>query len=58
MKSMKKLVTLLFSLVMLCALAIPVMADEESYSITINGAVAGHTYTASQVFNLVCHQKE
>ena len=50
MKSMKKLVTLLFSLVMLCALAIPVMADEESYSITINGAVAGHTYTAYQVF--------
>ena len=50
MKSMKKLVTLLFSLVMLCALAIPVMADEPTYSITINGAVAGHTYTAYQVF--------
>ena len=49
MKSMKKLVTLLFSLVMLCALAIPVMADE-TYSITINDAVAGHTYTAYQVF--------
>lgn len=52
MKSMKKLVTLLFSLVMLCAFAIPVMADEptSTYSITINGAVAGHTYTAYQVF--------
>lgn len=51
MKSMKKLVTLLFSLVMLCALAIPVKADETTpYSITINGAVAGHTYTAYQVF--------
>lgn len=52
MKSMKKLVTLLLSLVMLCALAMPAMADEttKKYSITINGAVAGHTYTAYQVF--------
>ena len=49
MKSMKKLVTLLFSLVMLCALAIPVMAAEPTYSITINGA-KGHEYTAYQVF--------
>lgn len=51
MKSMKKLVTLLLSLVMLCALAMPAMAaDATTYSITINGAVAGHTYTAYQVF--------
>ena len=51
MKSMKKLVTLLLSLVMLCALAMPAMAeDKNDYSITINGAVAGHTYTAYQVF--------
>ena len=48
MKSMKKLVTLLFSLVMLCALAMPVMADE-TYNITINGA-KDHEYTAYQVF--------
>ena len=52
MKSMKKLVTLLLSLVMLCALALPAMAeDKNDYSITINGAVAGHTYTAYQVFD-------
>lgn len=51
MKSMKKLVTLLLSLVMLCALAMPAMADGDGNpSITINGAVAGHTYTAYQVF--------
>lgn len=51
MKSMKKLVTLLLSLVMLCALALPAMAEGgNDYSITINGAVAGHTYTAYQVF--------
>lgn len=51
MKSMKKLVTLLLSLVMLCALALPAMAEgDDNYSITINGAVAGHTYTAYQVF--------
>lgn len=52
MKSMKKLVTLLLSLVMLCALALPAMAEGDgNYSITINGAVAGHTYTAYQVFS-------
>ena len=57
MKSMKKLVTLLLSLVMLCALAMPVMADETTtYSITINGAVAGHTYTAYQVFKGVYYK--
>lgn len=55
MKSMKKLVTLLLSLVMLCALAMPAMAEGEdaakTYSITIDGAVAGHTYKAYQVFS-------
>lgn len=51
MKSMKKLVTLLLSLVMLCALAMPAMAEGDgNRSITINGAVVGHTYTAYQVF--------
>ena len=49
MKSMKKLVTLLLSLVMLCALALPAMAADATYSITINGA-KGHKYTAYQVF--------
>lgn len=57
MKSMKKLVTLLLSLVMLCALALPAMAeDKNDYSITINGAVAGHTYTAYQVFSGVYYK--
>lgn len=57
MKSMKKLVTLLLSLVMLCALAMPAMADETTtYSITINGAVAGHTYAAYQVFSGVYYK--
>lgn len=50
MKSMKKLVTLLLSLVMLCALALPAMAAETTYSITINGA-KNHEYTAYQVFS-------
>lgn len=56
MKSMKKLVTLLLSLVMLCALAMPAMAAETTYSITINRAVAGHTYTAYQVFKGVYYK--
>ena len=55
MKRMKKLVTLLLSLVMLCALAMPAMAAEP-YSITINGAVVGHTYTAYQVFKGVYYK--
>ena len=49
MKRMKKLVALLFSLVMLCALAMPAMAAGP-YSINITGA-KGHTYTAYQVFS-------
>ena len=53
---MKKLVTLLLSLVMLCALAMPAMAAEPMYSITINGAVVGHTYTAYQVFKGVYYK--
>ena len=48
MKSMKKLVTLLLSLVMLCALAMPAMAEGDG-NITITGT-PGHTYTAYQVF--------
>lgn len=55
MKSMKKLVTLLLSLVMLCALAMPAMADETTYSITINGA-KDHKYTAYQVFKGVYYK--
>ena len=50
MKRMKKLVTLLLSLVMLCAFAMPAMAAEPTYSITITGA-KGHTYTVYQVFS-------
>lgn len=55
MKRMKKLVTLLLSLVMLCALAMPAMAAGP-YSITINGAVVEHTYTAYQVFKGVYYK--
>ena len=55
MKRMKKLVALLFSLVMLCALAMPAMAAGP-YSITINGAVENHTYTAYQVFKGVYYK--
>ncbi len=57
MKSMKKLVTLRLSLVMLCALAMPAMADEATSSITINGA-KDHTYTAYQVFKGVYYKEK
>lgn len=55
MKRMKKLVTLLLSLVMLCAFAMPAMAAEPTYSITITGA-KGHKYTAYQIFKGVYYQ--
>lgn len=41
---------------MLCAFAMPAMAAEPTYSITINGAVVGHTYTAYQVFKGVYYE--
>lgn len=49
MKHMKKLVTLLLTLIMTLALAVPAAADT-TYTITINNAAAGHTYEAYQIF--------
>ena len=49
MKHMKKLVTLLLTLIMALALAVPAAADT-TYTITINNAAAGHTYEAYQIF--------
>lgn len=49
MKNMRKLASVLLVLVMLFALAMPVMAAD-TYTLTLNGAQAGHTYTAYQIF--------
>ena len=49
MKHTKKLASLLLALVMVFALALPAFA-EETYTITIKNATAGHTYEAYQIF--------
>ena len=50
-KAMKKLMAALLAVAMLCAMAIPAMAaDNTNHTLTIKGATAGHTYKAYQVF--------
>lgn len=47
---MKKLVSMILTLVLVLSMAAPAMAEEPTYSITINNAVEGHTYEAYQIF--------
>ena len=49
MKTMKKIFALALALVMVMALATTAFADE-TYTITLNNAQPGHTYTAYQIF--------
>ena len=49
MKKMKRLVALALSVVMVLAMSVFAFADE-TYTITINSAVQGHTYEAYQIF--------
>ena len=49
MKNMKKLISILLTLVMALALTVPAFA-EGTYSITINNSATGHTYEAYQIF--------
>lgn len=49
MKKAKKILGLLLAMVMMMSVAITAMA-EETYSITINNSVGGHTYEAYQIF--------
>ena len=58
MKQFKKLSALLMALVLVVALAVPVMADETpttttptTYELTIHGEASGHTYEAYQIFS-------
>ena len=50
MKKMKKLASLVLALAMALTLAVPALAAETTYTLTLNNAQAGHTYTAYQVF--------
>ena len=49
MKRIKKLVGLVLAMVMVIAMAVPVMADE-TFSLTITNSVAGHTYEVYRIF--------
>ncbi|MCI6730768.1 MAG: isopeptide-forming domain-containing fimbrial protein [Lachnospiraceae bacterium] len=50
MKHMKKLVSVLLTMVMVFAMTATVFAEETTYSITINNSAEGHTYEAYQIF--------
>ena len=47
---MKKLLGLLLAAVMVLAMGVPTFAASGSYTLTISGASAGHTYEAYQIF--------
>ena len=49
MKKMKKLVSLVLAMVMVMAMTMTVSA-EDTYTLTLNNAIEGHTYTAYQIF--------
>ena len=52
MRNAKRLASLLLALVLIVALAVPVFAEGETGSITINDAVVGQTYTIYQILDL------
>jgi len=52
MKSLKKIMALALAMVMMVAMAIPAMAAAGDYTITIDNAVKGETYSAYKVFDV------
>lgn len=52
MKRLKKMMALALAMVMVLAMAIPAMAAAGDYTITIDNAVAGETYSAYKVFDV------
>ena len=51
MKMTKRIFSLALCLVLMLALALPAMAADETYTLTINNATDGHTYEAYQIFS-------
>ena len=50
MKTIKRLMTMVLSVIMVMALALPAFAEETTYTITINNSTEDHTYEAYQIF--------
>ena len=48
--NMKKFFAILLSAMLMLSLAVPAMAADETYTITINNKLDGHTYEAYQIF--------
>lgn len=51
MKMTKRIFSLALCLVLMLALALPAMAADETYTLTINNTAPGHTYEAYQIFS-------
>lgn len=56
MKNMKKIVAMALAVVMILSLATTVFAEDNGYTLTLNGAQADHTYTAYQIFKGDLHE--
>lgn len=50
MKNMRKLFAMALAIMMVLSLATTAFAADATYTLTLNGAQAGHTYTAYQIF--------
>ena len=57
-KTFKKLMAALLAVALLCAMAVPAFAADAPGSITINNAVAGETYNAYKMFDVLGQKGE
>ena len=58
MKTLKSVSALLLALIMVLSLAVPAMAAEQTYTLTINNESNGHTYEAYQIFSGTLAEKD
>lgn len=57
MKTAKRLLTAALAMVFALMCALPALADDTTYTLTIDNAAAGHTYEAYQIFKGVYSEK-